>query len=62
MTNDMVGIVGAKGMMVIKHDAKVPVFGQANYGLAEDCRVFGPVLVKTLKNNEAYAGRATHVI
>lgn len=30
--------------------------------MIEDCRIFVPVLVKTLKNNEAYAGRAAHVI
>ena len=58
----MVGIVGAKIMIAINNDAKAPVFEQVDYGVVEDCRVFVPALVKTLKNNEAYAGRAAHVI
>jgi len=58
----MVGIVGAKIMIAINNDAKAPVFEQVDYGVVEDCRVFVPALVKTLKNNEAYAGKATNVI
>ena len=57
----MVGIVGPKLMIAINNDAKAPVFEQVDYGVVEDCRVFVPALVKALKNNEACAGRATHV-
>ena len=57
----MVGVVAAKIMIAINNDAKAPVFEQVDYGVVEDCRVFVPALVKTLKNNKAYAGRATHV-
>ena len=35
---------------------------QVGDGVVEDCRVFVPALMKTLKSIEAYAGRATHVI
>jgi len=45
----MVGIVGAKVMIAINSDAKAPVFEQVDYGVVEDCRVFVPALVKTLK-------------
>jgi electron transfer flavoprotein alpha subunit len=48
-------------MIAINNDAKAPVFEQVDYGVVEDCRVFVPALVKTLKNNEAYARRAAHV-
>lgn len=49
----MVGIVGAKVMIAINNDAKAPVFEQVDYGVVEDCRVFVPALVKTLKSNKA---------
>lgn len=58
----MVGVVSAKIMIAINSDAKAPVFEQVDYGVVEDCRVFVPALVKILMNNEAYAGRATHVM
>ena len=58
----MVGVVAAKIMIAINNDAKAPVFEQVDYGVVEDYRVFVPALVKILKNNEAYAGRAAHVI
>jgi len=48
----MVGIVGAKVMIAINNDPKAPVFEQVDYGVVEDCRVFVPALVRTLKNYE----------
>jgi electron transfer flavoprotein alpha subunit len=57
----MVGIVGAKLMIAINNNAKAPVFEQVDYGVVEDCRVFVPALVKALKVNQAYIGRAAHV-
>ncbi len=58
----MVGIVGAKVMIAINNDAKAPVFEQVDYGVVEDCRVFVPALVKRLKNDKAFTGRAAHAI
>ena len=57
----MVGVVAAKIMIAINNDPKAPVFEQVDYGVVEDCRAFVSALVNTLKDKEAYAGRATHV-
>ena len=58
----MVGITGAKIMIAINNDPKAPVFEQVDYGIVEDCRVFIPALVESLKNLDSHAGGVDHVI
>jgi electron transfer flavoprotein alpha subunit len=45
----MVGIVGARAMIAINHDAKSPIFEQVDYGIVDDCREFLPVLIRKIK-------------
>ena len=45
----MVGIVGARVMIAINHDAKSPIFEQVDYGIVDDCREFVPVLIEKIK-------------
>jgi electron transfer flavoprotein alpha subunit len=45
----MVGIVGARIMIAINHDAKSPIFEQVDYGIVDDCREFVPVLIRKIK-------------
>ena len=45
----MVGIVGARLMIAINHDAKSPIFEQVDYGVVDDCREFIPELIKKIK-------------
>jgi len=44
----MVGIVGARIMIAINHDAKSPIFEQVDYGIVDDCREFIPVLIEKI--------------
>ena len=58
----MVGIIGAKIMIAINNDPKAPVFEQVDYGVVEDCRVFVPVLVESIKKFKSHAGRAANAV
>jgi len=58
----MVGIAGAKIMIAINNDPKAPVFEQVDYGVVEDCRVFVPALVKSIKKFKSHAGRAANAV
>ena len=48
----MVGITGAKVMVAINKDPKAPVFEQVDYGIAEDCRQFVPILLEKIKQHK----------
>ena len=58
----MVGITGAKVMIAINNDPKAPVFGQVDYGIVEDCRVFVPALIERIKKIKSHAGRAANAV
>jgi electron transfer flavoprotein alpha subunit len=58
----MVGIVGAKIMIAINNDPKAPVFDQVDYGIVEDCRVFVPALVESIKKFKSHTGRAANEV
>jgi electron transfer flavoprotein alpha subunit len=52
----MVGIIGAQVMVAINNDAKAPVFEQVDYGIADDCREFVPVLIEKIKEYREEGG------
>jgi hypothetical protein len=56
------GVVTVREIIANNSDPKAPIFAQAHCGVVEDCRVFVPLLVKTLASREAHAGRANYVI
>ena len=58
----MVGITGAKVMIAINNDPKAPIFEQVDYGIVEDCRVFLPALVESIKKIKSHAGRAENAV
>jgi electron transfer flavoprotein alpha subunit len=53
----MVGITGAKIMIAINNDAKAPIFEQVDYGIVEDCHVFIPALLESLRARKANGNR-----
>ena len=58
----MVGIAGAKIMIAINNDPKAPVFEQVDFGVVEDCRVFVPALVESIKKIKSHARRAANAV
>jgi len=45
----LVGIVGAKIMIVINNDPKSPIFDKVDIGVVDDCREFIPVLLDRIQ-------------